>query len=190
MPLRLPHAAPSPYLLETVSIRKARPTLNTSIGCIERIVQDGLIIGVTEMSPQTLATVAPTRVKKKASRISRLSHLYCFARRTASSELLAQHGLLGSCDHVVQILLGGMVLCGNPVVEQQLSAGVIGILLEHSLVALLDRRAHLALAHRPAYKLGIIGQIGGHAIDNLPKVLLASAKTAGAKQEDALAVQG
>lgn len=66
MPLRLPHAAPSPYLLETVSIRKARPTLNAPIGCIERIVQDGLIIGVTEMSPQTLAIVAPTRVKKKS----------------------------------------------------------------------------------------------------------------------------
>ena len=64
MPLRPPPAAPSPYLLETVSIRKARPTLNTSIGCIERTVQDGLIIGVTEMSPQTLAIVAPTRINQ------------------------------------------------------------------------------------------------------------------------------
>lgn len=39
-----------------------------------------------KMSPQTLATVAPMSVKKKASRISRLSHLYCFARRTANDE--------------------------------------------------------------------------------------------------------
>lgn len=48
MPLRLPHAAPSPYLLETVSIRKARPTLNTSSGRIEHVVQDDLVIGVME----------------------------------------------------------------------------------------------------------------------------------------------
>lgn len=35
--------------------------------------------------PRTLATER-SPVKKKASRISRLSHLYCFARRTANGE--------------------------------------------------------------------------------------------------------
>lgn len=69
------------------------------------------------MSPQTLATVAPASVKKKASRISRLSHLNYGALDTTSSELLAQHGLLGGCRYVVQIFLGRMVLRGNPVVE-------------------------------------------------------------------------
>ena len=91
---------------------------------------------------------------------------------------------------MVQIILGGMILCGNPVVEQQLSAGVVGILLEHGLVALFDRGAHLALAHCPAHQLGIIGQIGGHTIDNLLVIFLIGTKTAGTKQEDALAVQG
>lgn len=42
--------------------------------------------GLWKMSPQMLATVAPTCVKKKASGISRLSRLYCFARRTADGE--------------------------------------------------------------------------------------------------------
>lgn len=69
------------------------------------------------MSPQTPATVASTSVKKKASRISRLSRLYDLTRGTASDGLLAQNGLLGGCGHVVQIFLGGMVLRGNPVVE-------------------------------------------------------------------------
>ena len=68
------------------------------------------------MSSQTLATVTPTSVKKKASRISRLTLLYYFTRTTAI-DLLAQHGLLGGCGHVVQIFLGRMVLRGNPVVE-------------------------------------------------------------------------
>lgn len=35
-------------LPETPPIRKARPTLNTSSGRIERVVQDGLVIGVME----------------------------------------------------------------------------------------------------------------------------------------------
>ena len=83
-----------------------------------------------------------------------------------------------------------MVLRGNPVVEQHLKAGVFGILLKHGLVALLDRGAHLALAHRPARKLGIPSQIGSYAVDNLLIVALVGAKTAGAKQEDALTVQG
>lgn len=50
------------------------------------IIQNRLIIRMMEISPQTLAT-AHLRVKKKASRISRLSHLYCFARRTANDEV-------------------------------------------------------------------------------------------------------
>ena len=83
-----------------------------------------------------------------------------------------------------------MVLRGNPVVEQHLKAGVVGILLEHGLVALLDRRAHLTLAHRPARKLGIPSQIGSYAVDNLLVIALVGAKAAGAKQEHALAVQG
>ena len=72
---------------ESPPIRKARPTLTTSSermrACCPgrpRHRGDG------KMSPQTLATVAPTSVKKKASRTSRLSHLYCFARRTANGE--------------------------------------------------------------------------------------------------------
>lgn len=44
------------------------------------------IVSHSEYIQRTLATVAPTSVKKKASRISRLSHLYCFARRTANGE--------------------------------------------------------------------------------------------------------
>lgn len=82
----------------------------------ECVVQDGLDFGVMEKSPQTLAMFAPTSVKKKASRISRLSLLYYFARTTAVG-LLAQHGLLGRRRHMVQIFLGGVILCGNPVVE-------------------------------------------------------------------------
>ena len=42
--------------------------------------------GRWKKSPQTLAAVVPTSVKKKASRTSRLSHLYCFARRIADGE--------------------------------------------------------------------------------------------------------
>lgn len=64
--------------------------------------------------PQTLATAHP-RVKKKASRISRLSRLYYLERE--ATRLLAQHGLLGRRRHVIHIFLGGMVLRGNPVVE-------------------------------------------------------------------------
>ena len=83
-----------------------------------------------------------------------------------------------------------MVLRGNPVVEQHLKSGVVGILLEHGLVALFDRRAHLTLTHRPARKLGIHGQIGSYAVDNLLVIALVGPKAAGAKQEHALAVQG
>ena len=83
-----------------------------------------------------------------------------------------------------------MILCGNPVVEQHLKSGVFGILLEHGLVALLNRGTHLALAHRPARKLGILGQIGSYAVDNLLVIALVGPKAAGAKQEHALAVQG
>lgn len=46
------------------------------------IIQNRLIIRMMEISPQTLAT-AHLRVKKKASRISRLSRLYYFERTTA-----------------------------------------------------------------------------------------------------------
>ena len=41
----------------------------------------------SEYIQRTLATVAPTSVKKKASGISRLSHLYCFARNTTNDEV-------------------------------------------------------------------------------------------------------
>ena len=81
-----------------------------------------------------------------------------------------------------------MVLRGNPVVEQHLKTGIVGILLEHGLVTLLDRGAHLALAHRPARKLGIPSQIGSYAVDNLLIIALVGPKAAGAKQEDTLAV--
>lgn len=46
------------------------------------IIQNRLIIRMMEISPQTLAT-AHLRVKKKASRISRLSRLYYFEHTTA-----------------------------------------------------------------------------------------------------------
>ena len=74
-------------LSETPSIRKVRPTLHTSSERM-RVCRPGRSRhrGDGKMSPQTLATVAPMSVKKKASRISRLSHLYCFARRTANDE--------------------------------------------------------------------------------------------------------
>lgn len=74
-------------LSESPSIRKARPTLNTSSERM-RACRPGRSRhrGDGKCHPQTLATVAPTSVKKKASRISRLSHLYCFARRTANGE--------------------------------------------------------------------------------------------------------
>lgn len=75
-------------LSETPSIRKARPTLNTSSEHM-RACHPGRPRhrGDGKWSPQTLAAVAPTSAKKKASRISRLSHLYCFARSTANSEV-------------------------------------------------------------------------------------------------------
>lgn len=75
-------------LSESPSIRKARPTLNTSSERM-RACRPGRSRhrGDGKCHPQTLATVAPTSVKKKASRISRLSHLYCFARRTANDEV-------------------------------------------------------------------------------------------------------
>lgn len=74
-------------LSETPPIRKARPTLNTSSERM-RVCRPGRSRhrGDGKKSPQTLAAVVPTSVKKKASRTSRLSHLYCFARRIADGE--------------------------------------------------------------------------------------------------------
>lgn len=68
-------------------IRKVRPTLNTSSERM-RACRPGRSRhrGDGKCHPQTLATERP-RVKKKASRISRLSHLYCFARRIANGEV-------------------------------------------------------------------------------------------------------
>ena len=73
------------HISDTPPIRKAHPTLNTS-GKRMRACRPGRPRhrGDGKCHPQTLATVAPTSVKKKASRTSRLSHLYCFARRTAN----------------------------------------------------------------------------------------------------------
>lgn len=100
IPGRIFHQSPQPEtashskakfrdaLSESPSIRKARPTLNTSSERM-RACRPGRSRhrGDGKCHPQTLATVAPTSVKKKASRISRLSHLYCFARRTANDEV-------------------------------------------------------------------------------------------------------
>lgn len=73
-------------LSETPSIRKARPTLHTSSECTRaRLPERFRHQGDGKYHPQTLATVASTSVKK-ASRTSRLSHLYCFARRTTNGE--------------------------------------------------------------------------------------------------------
>lgn len=136
---------------ESPPIRKARPTLTTSSermrACCPgrpRHWGDG------KCHPKRLPQRGPlSRKKPRELRGFRI----CIIGRSAprAAELLAQHGLLGGCGHVVQVLLSGMILCGNPVVEQQLSAGVVGILLEHGLVALFDRGAHLALAHCPAH---------------------------------------
>ncbi len=69
-------------------IRKVRPTLHTSSECTRaRLPERFRHQGDGKYHPQTLATVASTSVKKKASRTSRLSHLYCFARRTANGEV-------------------------------------------------------------------------------------------------------
>lgn len=75
-------------LSEIPSIRKACPTLHTSSERM-RVCRPGRSRhrGDGKCHPQTLATIAPTSVKKKASRTSRLSHLYCFARRTANGEI-------------------------------------------------------------------------------------------------------
>ncbi len=132
-------------------IRKARPTLTTSSermrACRSRRPRHR---GDGKCYPKRLPRSGPlSRKKPRELRGFHVCIVLHEGPRTA--KLLAQHGLLGRCRHMVQIILGGMVLCGNPVVEQQLSAGVVGILLEHGLVALFDRGAHLALAHCPAH---------------------------------------
>lgn len=137
---------------DTPPIRKARPTLNTSSermrACRPRRPRHR---GDGKCCPTRLPRLHP-RVSRKKPRELRGFHI-CIVLHEGprTAKLLAQHGLLGRCRHMVQIILGGMILCGNPVVEQQLSAGVVGILLEHGLVALFDRGAHLALAHCTAH---------------------------------------
>lgn len=139
-------------LSETPSIRKARPTLNTSSERM-RACRPGRSRhrGDGKCHPKRLPRLRP-QVSRKKPQESRGFHV-CTIERAAprTAKLLSQHGLLGRRRHMVQIILGGVILCGNPVVEQQLSAGVVGILFEHGLVALFDRGAHLALAHCPAH---------------------------------------
>lgn len=52
----------------------------------ECVVQDGLVIGVMENVTPNACHGCAYECQEKASRISRLSHLYCFARRTANDE--------------------------------------------------------------------------------------------------------
>ena len=136
---------------ESPTIRKARPTLNTSgkrmRACRSRRPRHR---GDGKYRPRRLPRLHP-RVSKKPRELRGFRICIVLHEGPRTAELLAQHGLLGRCRHMVQIILSGMILCGNPVVEQQLSAGVVGILLEHGLVALFDRGAHLALAHCPAH---------------------------------------
>lgn len=105
-------------LSETPSIRKARPTLNTSNERMRacrpgrsRHRDDG------KCRPRSLPRLRP-QVSRKKPRESRGFHV-CTIERAAprTAKLLSQHGLLGGCSHVIQILLGGVILCGNPVVE-------------------------------------------------------------------------
>ena len=127
-------------LSETPSIRKARPTLNTSSERM-RVCRPGRSRhrGNGKCHPRRLPRLR-LQVSRKKPREFRGFHI-CIVLHEGprTAKLLSQHGLLGGCSHVVQIFLGGMVLRGNPVVEQHLIASVVGILLEHGLVALLDR---------------------------------------------------
>lgn len=133
-------------------IRKVRPTLNTSSERM-RACRPGRSRhrGDGKCHPKRLPWLRP-RVSRKKPRGFRGFHI-CIVLHEAprTTKLLAQHGLLGGYDHVVQVLFGGVILCGKPVVEQHLIARVFGILLEHGFVALFDRGAHLALAHCPAH---------------------------------------
>lgn len=152
MPLRLPRVALSPYLLEIPSIRKPRPTLNTSSErmracCPERPRHRG----DGKYHPRRLPRLRPQAARKKPREFRGFHICIVLHEGPRTAQLLAQHGLLGRRRHMVQIILGGVILCGNPVVEQQLSADIVGILLEHGLVALLDRGTHLALAHCPTH---------------------------------------
>lgn len=74
-------------LSETPSIRKARPTLNTSSERM-RVCRPGRSRhrGNGKCHPKRLPRLRLQVSRKKASRTSRLSHLYCFARRIADGE--------------------------------------------------------------------------------------------------------
>lgn len=90
-------------------IQKPCPTLNTS--------------------SERLPRLRP-RVSRKKPREFRGFHICIVLHETPrTTKLLAQHGLLGGCSHVVQIFLGGVILCGDPVIEQHLKADIVGILL-------------------------------------------------------------
>ena len=105
-------------LSETPSIRKALPTLNTSSErmracCPERPRHRG----DGKCHPKRLPRLRP-QVSRKKPREFRGFHV-CIVLHEGSrtAKLLSQYGLLGGCSHVVQIFLGGVILCGNPVVE-------------------------------------------------------------------------
>lgn len=106
-------------LSETPSIRKARPTLNTSSERM-RACRPGRSRhrGDGKCHPKRLPRLRP-QVSRKKPRESRGFHV-CTIERAAprTAKLLSQHGLFGGCGHVIQILLGRMFLCGDPVVEQ------------------------------------------------------------------------
>ena len=100
---------------ESPSIRKARPTLNTSgkrmRACRPRRSRHR---GDGKCHPKRLPRLRP-RVSRKKPRELRGFHI-CIVLHEGprTAKLLAQHGLLGGCGHVVQVILGGMVLCGIP----------------------------------------------------------------------------
>ena len=139
-------------LSETPSIRKARPTLNASSERM-RACRPGRPRhrGDGKCRPKRLQRLCPQVSRKKPQELRGFHICIVLHEGPRTTKLLTQNGLLGGFSHVVQIFLGGVILCGNPVVEQHLIARVFGILLEHGLVALFDRGAHLALAHCPAH---------------------------------------
>ena len=128
-----PHPSGKPFH------RKALPTLNTSSERMRACCpEQPRHRGDGKSRPKRLQRLCPQVSRKKPRELRGFHICIVLHEGPRTAKLLSQHGLLGSCGHVVQVLLGGMVLCGKPVVEQHLKSGVFGILLEHGLVALLD----------------------------------------------------
>ena len=84
----------------------------------ECVVQDGLVIGVMEnVTPNACHGCAYECQEKSLEDFEAFTICIVLHEGPRTAKLLSQHGLLGGCSHVIQILLGGVILCGNPVVE-------------------------------------------------------------------------